>query len=117
MAIVPAVAVNVAVVFPDATVTEAGTLSDPTELARETKLPPTGAAELSVTRQVEDPPGLRDVGRHEIPVTVGCTTAPSMPLIGKADPSGETPSGPVTLMVAIGVPGVTATFTEATRPF
>jgi len=54
--IVPAVAVNVLVVDPAATVTEAGTVNSALLLDSVTDAPPAGAAEESVTVQVEVPP-------------------------------------------------------------
>jgi hypothetical protein len=53
--IVPAVAVNVFVVAPDATVTEAGTVRSPLLLDSETATPPAGAADDNVTVQVDTP--------------------------------------------------------------
>jgi hypothetical protein len=53
---VPAVAVNVLVVAPAATVTEAGTVRSPLLLDSETAAPPTGAAADMVTVQVDVPP-------------------------------------------------------------
>jgi hypothetical protein len=52
--IVPAVAVNVFVVAPDATVTEAGTARSPLLLDSETATPPAGADD-NVTVQVDTP--------------------------------------------------------------
>lgn len=53
---VPAVAVKVAEVAPDATVTEAGTVSAPTLLESATVIPPDPAALDRVTVQVDVPP-------------------------------------------------------------
>ncbi len=52
---VPAVAVNVFVVAPAATVTEAGTVRRALLLDSETVTPPAGAADDSVTVQVDTP--------------------------------------------------------------
>lgn len=57
--IVPAVAVNVAVVAPEATVTDAGTVTDPLLLESETAAPPLGAPCDNVTVQVVVPPDAR----------------------------------------------------------
>ena len=57
-----AVAVNVALVEPAATVTEAGTLAEALLLDRATLAPPTGAAALSVTVQVLVPGVLTEAG-------------------------------------------------------
>jgi hypothetical protein len=56
LVIVPAVAVNVLVVDPAATVTEAGTVSNPLLLDRVTVAPPAGAAEDNVAVHEEVPP-------------------------------------------------------------
>jgi hypothetical protein len=55
-------AVNVAVVFPAATVTDAGTVAEVPLLARETLAPPEGAALVSVTVPLEDVPPVTLVG-------------------------------------------------------
>jgi hypothetical protein len=55
-------AVNVAVVFPAATVTDAGTVAEVSLLARETLAPPEGAALVSVTVPLEDVPPVTLVG-------------------------------------------------------
>ena len=75
---VPAVAVKLAVVVPDATVTDAGIVSAvllPSESV--TVEPPVGAACDSVAVQVELPPELMVVGEHcsdvTVTVTVGVT--------------------------------------------
>jgi hypothetical protein len=60
----PAVAVNVAVVAADATVTDAGMVRRGLSLARVTVTPPAGAAELNVTAQVEPAPGFKLSGLH-----------------------------------------------------
>jgi hypothetical protein len=54
--IVPAVALNVPVVVPEATVTDAGIDKIALSSERVTRLPPTGAALLSVTVHVLVPP-------------------------------------------------------------
>jgi len=66
---VPAVAVNVAVVDPDATVTDAVTVSNPLLLLSDTEAPPVPAAFDSVTVQVEPAPEVRLVGLQESCVT------------------------------------------------
>jgi hypothetical protein len=54
-------AVNGAVLLPAATVTDAGTVTDELSLARETVIPPDGAAALSVTTPLAGaPPGMDD---------------------------------------------------------
>ena len=64
------VTVNVAVVAPAVTVTEAGTVAEALSEARFTTVPPAGAAELIVTVPVEDVPPITDVGLTETPATV-----------------------------------------------
>lgn len=58
----PAVVVNAAVVAPDATVTDAGTGSDPLLLESEIPAPPLGAAADRITVQLEVPPAARIAG-------------------------------------------------------
>ncbi len=64
LAIVPAVAVNVAELAPEATVTEAGTVRSGVLLARVMTAPLGGAACDKVTVQVEVAPLPRLVGAH-----------------------------------------------------
>lgn len=64
--IVPAVAVKVVVVAPAATVTEAGTVSNPLLLDSVIAAPPLGAAEDRVTVHVELFPVASAVGLHPI---------------------------------------------------
>jgi hypothetical protein len=66
VAIVPAAAVNVAVVLPDPTVTEAGTVSAPALLDRVTTAPPVFD---TVTVHVKLPPDPRLAGEHVSPLT------------------------------------------------
>ncbi len=72
---VPAVAVKLAEVAPDATVAEAGTVSAAALLDSVTVIPPVPAACDSVTVHEEVPPELRLVGLHETRLTmVGATS-------------------------------------------
>ena len=64
-----AVALNVTVVDPDATVTEAGTVSAVLLLARVTPDPPTGAVCVSVTMQVLTALCPKLAGLHATPDT------------------------------------------------
>ena len=64
--IVPAAAVNVAVVLPDPTVTDAGTVNEAALLDRVTVAPPVFE---TVTVHVELPPEPRPVGLHVSPLT------------------------------------------------
>jgi hypothetical protein len=70
--IVPAVAVNVAVVLPDPTVTEAGTANAATLLDRLTVAPPVFD---TVTVHVELPPDPRLAGVHVSPLTAGAVAS------------------------------------------
>ena len=71
--IVPAVAVNVAVVLPAPTVTEAGTVNEAALLERLTVAPPVLD---TVTVHVEFPPDPRLAGRHVKPLSLtGATSA------------------------------------------
>ena len=79
---VPALAVKLAVVAPDATVTEGGTVSAVLLLSESVTVePPGGAACDSVVVQVELPPELIVAGEHcndvtvTVPVGVTVTTA------------------------------------------
>ena len=76
--IVPAVAVKVAVVAPAATVSEAGTVSTPLLLERETAAPPVGATFDSVTVQLDVPPLKTLVGAHETELTTTGATSDSV---------------------------------------
>ena len=71
---VPAVAVNVAVVEPEATVTVPGTPSAPTLLESPTVTPPVPAAGDIVTVQVDPPPVTRLVELHDSALTTGGTS-------------------------------------------
>jgi len=62
---VPAVAVKLAEVAPDATFTEGGTVNAVTLLESVTVTPPEPAACDSVTEQADVPPELRLVGLHD----------------------------------------------------
>ena len=67
---VPVDAVNIAVCAPEATVTEAGTVSPPRLVERATTAPPFGAICVSVTMQLELPPLDSTVGIHDTELTV-----------------------------------------------
>ena len=68
LVIVPAAAVNVAVVLPDATVTDAGTVNEAALLDRVTTAPPVFD---TVAVHVELPPDPRLAGEHVSPLSVG----------------------------------------------
>ncbi len=61
----PAVAVKVAAVAPDGTVTEAGTVSKPLLLDSDTDAPPAGATWDKLAVQVDVPPLLTTDGAHD----------------------------------------------------
>jgi hypothetical protein len=88
------VALNVAVVAPAATVTEAGTVSEALLLASVTLDPPVGAVVFKVTVQLATAPGFRLPGLHmrdEMAGTVTIALAPAdtvSPL-----PVASTPTG------------------------
>jgi hypothetical protein len=73
---VPAVAVKLAVVAPEATVTEAGTGSAALLDESPTEVPPAAAACDNVTVQVEVAPDTTDFGEHCSPLTVVVTVPP-----------------------------------------
>ena len=74
--VAPAVAVNVAAVAPEDTVTEAGTVRSALLLPSVTAIPPVGAAELRLTEQLDVLLALRLVGLHVTDDTVGTVITP-----------------------------------------
>ena len=116
--IMPAVAVNVAVVPPEATDTEAGTVSDPVLLASATVPPP---VRERVTVQALDPPELNDDGAQLKPDIVGRTTdvtVPPVPDSGNACPSGEAAIVSITPKATVApAEGDRFTLMTATTPF
>jgi hypothetical protein len=75
-AIAPAVALNVPVIAPAATVRDAGTVTTALSSVTLTELPPVGAALLNVTVQVLTPPDTRLAGAHTSDVI--CAIAPRL---------------------------------------
>ena len=69
------VAVNEAEVEPEATVTEAGTVTELLLLDNVTTVPPEGAAELSVTVQASDPAPVNELVVQVSALTVGVGVA------------------------------------------
>ena len=113
-------AVNVAVVLPDPTVTEAGTVSAVALSDRETTAPPAGAAAFSETVHVDDPPVPRDAGAQLSALRVGgaaAVTVPPTPLMGNEVPPAVTPNVFVTLIVVLATPDAVVTLTTAATPF
>ena len=115
---VPAVAVNVAVVFPAPTATVAGTLNAPTLLDSVTVAPPVFD---TVTVHVELPPEPRLPGVHVRPLRTGglgaAVTTPPAPVIVIASAAALAPSALITLIAALPVPAAIETLTAATTPF
>jgi hypothetical protein len=115
------VAVNVAVVLPDPTVTEAGTVSAAALLDKETTAPPAGAEAFSETVHVDDPPEPRDAGAQLSALRVGSgavpVTMPPRPLTGSEVPVAETPNVFATLIAVLATPDAIVTLTTATTPF
>lgn len=111
---VPAVAVKVAVVLPAATVTVAGTVNPATLLDSATVAPPDC---VTVTVQVEVPPGPRLVGLHANPLRVAAVTVPPTPVSVSESPEASTPNAPVTLIAVLATPDARVTATTATTPF
>ena len=114
----PAVAVNVAVVAPDATVTEAGTVSAAALLDSDTVPPP---VLLIVTVHVDVPPEFRLVGLHDTLLRVGVAPAmvmlPPEPDEGTLVPFGAAADTLVTAMLTVpdAAPD-SVRFTTATTP-
>ena len=116
-----AVAVNVVLVAPAATVTDAGTLNAPLLLESATAAPPLGAPCVSETVQVDVPAEFTVVGLQlRLLMFTGLRTAtlPPLPLTVRAVPLGEAPS---VFVSPIGTVPVAApdsvTLTTATVPF
>src|ERR1039457_1760963 len=116
-AMVPAVAVKVAVVDPAATATDPGTVSAAVLLDSATVPPP---AFVSVTVQLLMPPLPSVAGVQLKPAKVGgagAVTVPPVPLMDSACPSSVAPCALVTPMVVLATPAAIVTVTTATTPF
>ena len=87
LATVAAVAVNVAVVAPTATVTDPDTLAEPLSLDNATLAPPAGAAELNVTVQLLVP-GVVTVAGVQLRLA-GCTSGLSVMVAVRFTPPAE----------------------------
>jgi hypothetical protein len=119
---VPAVAVNVAVVLPTPTVTDVGSVSAAALSDRETTAPPAGAGAFSETVHVDDPLELRDAGAQLSALRVGnggaaAVTMPPTPFIGSEAPTGVAPKVFTTLIVVLVTPAAIVTLTTAATPF
>ena len=112
-----AVALNVAVVAPAATVTDVGTVSDVLLLASVTLEPPVGVVWVSVTVQVEICPPLRLPGAQIMLESAGTATIPPAVVnAGTAEPVAATPTGfdiPINVVVAL---AAKVNWTLATTP-
>jgi hypothetical protein len=113
----PAVALNVAVVAPAATVTEAGTVSEALLLASVTLDPPVGAVVFKVTVQLATAPGFRLPGLHmrdEMAGTVTIALAPAdtvSPL-----PVASTPTGLFIVIAVVTALAASVNWMLATTP-
>jgi hypothetical protein len=116
-AIVPAVAVNVAVLDPAATTTDPGTVSAAVLLDSVT-VPPLVFDSVTVHMLVR--PVLSEPGVQLKPVNIGSTgvvTVPPVPVMDNASPSRVAPSVLVTPTVVLVTPAAIVTVTTATTPF
>jgi hypothetical protein len=100
------IALNVAVVAPEATVTDAGTVSEALLLASVTMEPPAGAVCVSVTVQVEICPPFRLLGAHVIDERAAGTVTipPAVVNEGSPEPVASTPTAfdmPIDAVVAL----------------
>jgi hypothetical protein len=116
------VAVKVAVVLPDPTVTEAGTLNAAALSDSATTAPPAGAGVFSETVHVDDPPVLSDAGAQLRALRVGrgdatVVTVPPVPVSDSGLPKASTPNIFVTLIGVLTAPEAIVTLTTATTPF
>lgn len=121
LVIVPAVAVNEALIDPAAIVTEAGTVRNPLLLDRETAAPPLGAAWFSDTVQFDAAPETNAAGLQLSELTVAAlaiVVVPPVPAIAIAVPAGD---DAIVLLMFIGIlPAAFAAsvrVTTATVPF
>jgi hypothetical protein len=119
---VPAVAVNVAVVAAAATVTDGGTVSRGLLLEMATAVPPAGAAPLNVTVQLAVAEPAMLVGRHDTEVRAvdGGPPPVTTPPVGEsviAVPEPEAPRVLLSPIVVLVKPDAIVRFTVATVPF
>jgi hypothetical protein len=111
-----AVAVNVAVVAPEATVTDAGTESEALLLASVTIEPPAAAAVLRVTVQVAAAPGFRFSELHVTDEMAGTVTTAVAEEIVSAVPVASTPTGLVKVIAVVPVLDASVSWTLAITP-
>ena len=116
---VPAAAVNVVLVLPEGTVTDAGTTKLVVLELSVTATPLLPAAELRFTVHVAEVPALIEVGLHESKLTVtgGPTvTVPPVPVAVMEAPAGEAPKALLSPIEAFPAPAVSAAVTTAITP-
>ena len=114
----PPVTVNEALLEPEATTTDAGTLTGPIEESP-TVAPPTPAAPLRFTVQVLDPPGPIEVGvQARLLMVNGATTEtePPVAVTGTADDAADAPNALVIPKVEVPRTVAIETETLATVP-
>jgi hypothetical protein len=112
-----AVALNVAVVAPEATVTNAGTVSEALLLASVTLAPPAGAVWFSVTVQVPTALGFRLPGLQVRDDMAGRATTPLVPAeTVSPSPPASTPIGLVTVIAVVPAVDASVSWTFATTP-
>jgi hypothetical protein len=118
LAMVPAVAVNVAVELPEATVTKAGMVNAAALLDKETAIPPVGAVVLKETVHADEPPVVSDAGTQLSPLTRGAAVIPPpTPVIGSEFASAVAPRAFVTAIAALVALDAIVTPSTATTPF
>jgi hypothetical protein len=116
-AIVPAVAVKLAVVDPAPTATDPGTVSAAVSLDSVT-VPPPVFVKVTVHVLVPPVPSVEGVQLNPAKVgSAGAVTVPPVPLMAIACPSSVAPSVFVTPMVVLATPAAMVTVTTATTPF
>jgi hypothetical protein len=117
---VPAVAVNVALLAAAATATDVGTVRNELLLDSATTVPPAAAAPLSPTVQIDFPKLFNVVGTQDREVTLDeaapPATTPPVATIGTAIPKLEEPMLLIPIAVVI-APAAIVRFTTATVPF
>jgi hypothetical protein len=119
---VPAVTGKVVEVEPCGTVTDAGTVAAAEDALNATVAPPLGAADVSVTVQVDPTDGVRVVGLHEMPLKAGVwriVTVLPIADVGMAAPaeSAESPFVSWTDDAVSDVEPANVSVTEATTLF
>ena len=121
VAIAPAVAVNVPVVAPEATVTDAGTVNAPLLLDSETVTPAPPAGRVSVAVHEDVPGAFTEVGLQARVLRVagtGTAIVPPAPLRLRAAPAGDAATVLVTPMgIVPDADADSVTLTTAAGPF